>query len=268
MKNSIQKKSFLKRVMAAALTVPVALSQTVLFTSFAEGETAATTTLDVNTFVGVNSDVAVNVPVKVADAGRAFKGAEAQQEYAFAQISDWNEKAKTAMNDLGGQSVTLDTKSLVEDLGRNAWYVQVLKDAVAANAGTATAKFGDQEIVVTIDVDYDMADAVVARMQASEDKKGKNITIVKSGEKIVKGSVVITIDTSKLDSKSVSASAAVNINGATDVESGKKLAKGSRLLLSRSPRLLRMQRSLTTRQTALLQSSQMQRTSQTTTSTR
>ena len=51
------KKSFLKRVAAAAVAVPVALTQTALFTSFAAGDTAdATDTIGVNTFLQITPD--------------------------------------------------------------------------------------------------------------------------------------------------------------------------------------------------------------------
>ena len=47
------KKSFLNRAMAAAIAVPVALSQTVLFTSFAEDAVPNSKAITVDTFLDV-----------------------------------------------------------------------------------------------------------------------------------------------------------------------------------------------------------------------
>ena len=63
------KKSFLKRAMAAAIAVPVALTQTlVCATGFAAEDTAASAdaiTLTIDSLTAVEADTTKNVPVEV-----------------------------------------------------------------------------------------------------------------------------------------------------------------------------------------------------------
>ena len=71
------KKSFLKRVTAAVIALPVALSQTVLFASFAAGESNnnAVDAISLDSFLTVPANQALYTPQD----GEVYRALEAQQ---------------------------------------------------------------------------------------------------------------------------------------------------------------------------------------------
>ena len=195
------KKSFLNRAMAAAIAVPVALSQTVLFASFAAGETATTAT-ESTVF---NIDTFLNVPVENSKVSPITQVADNGDTLVYEKNSIWNSKLATAMNTLESTNQALDTESVLNSIGslEGKWYKDVLVKAISANAEIA-----DQKITVTFDVNFDEEAQALLKEEVIKKVVGENSTLEES---IVKnyittdvpadsfGKITLTIDTANLN---------------------------------------------------------------------
>ncbi len=194
------KKSFLKRVMAAAVAVPVALTQTMLCTSFAAdadvdtaADAAEKTAITVDTFMDVLADPTVNVPEQLG-------------EGYWVQDSTWEEKVATAVTDLYGTTCTLDTAKLADAVEGDADSVAGILRRVLMNEGvTATAVVGDNTVVITVDADY-------VPMAVTEKAAELGVTL-DTAAIAADAQVIITVNTAELDAKKVSAAAVVMIEG-------------------------------------------------------
>ncbi|MBR1529706.1 MAG: hypothetical protein IJ642_10460, partial [Oscillospiraceae bacterium] len=189
------KKSFLNRAMAAAIAVPVALSQTVLFASFAEDKVPVTNVIDVNTFV--------NVPVEDS---KASPITEVTKYAVYEKESTWNQSLRTALNSLDGTVQELDTDALFSQFGRfsDKWYTEIVK-----GAASATAEVSGTDVILTLDVAFtqaekDILENKVADMIISQDsavnKEDLKKDITSNVLDTAKAKVVITVDTTSLDS--------------------------------------------------------------------
>ena len=204
------KKSFLKRVMAAAIAVPVALSQTVLFTSFAEGETAKV--LSTKTFTDVESDVEINVPTLAANG--SYKAPEAGTPYAYVQESDWYEEMQAAVNDLIGTTQTLNTNAIAQRIESNEWWSDEARDIFSqAGAVKATATVNDSDVTVVFDINYNYSQQIIDAVYDRLPEYDSDVKLDLSTSSKVAGTVTVKIDTSELASKKVSATVETNIEG-------------------------------------------------------
>ncbi len=147
------KKSFLKRAMAAAIAVPVALTQTLICTTgFAADDAAAAgaITLTADKLMAVEADTAKNVPVLAEDTGTSR---------AYVQESTWNQVVFGALASVANSensTIELDTAALANAIGGDAWYADALKDALV-NGGSAKAEVSTRDVLVTIGINYDYA---------------------------------------------------------------------------------------------------------------
>ncbi|MCR4644776.1 MAG: hypothetical protein K5695_05125 [Oscillospiraceae bacterium] len=206
------KKSFLKRVMAAAVAVPVALTQTAMFASFAAGEetTAEGDIIDKGTFLNIECDPTVNKP-----ATGEYKAPEASNEDAIVQENNWNSDLRAALNAMYDEQIVLDPAKLADDVSSTAWYSEFFKGAVRAEGTKVTAKIQDTEVVITIAVDYNYGNDAAKRMARGNGAAVENaIATYMNSKAIVRGTIVITADTTDLDtSKEIPVSVEVNLDG-------------------------------------------------------
>lgn len=211
------KKSFLKRVMAAAVAVPVALTQTVLFPSFAVDDTAdGGKTVDVNTFTDVATEATIEKLVSGSEAN--VKAKEAAEDkvttFAWVQKSTWNDKLEVALKGVGDKEIELDPAKLAESIASQGTYVDMAKDVLLDENTTATAAVSQKEVVITLGINYDYVEsareALINKLQnkyPDVDLSGMNI------EGRIKGTVTITADMAGLADKNVQFNVKVNIEG-------------------------------------------------------
>ncbi len=171
------KKSFLKRAMAAAVAVPVALTQTVLCASLAADET----TIDASTFMTVAADAPI--------VGEWKTDATARE---YVQASDWNATTYAALALMAGETYELDTVALADSVASTAWYSELLK-SILKNGATANVAVNLDNVVLTINVDYDYAADAEAIL--SEKLGGIAVDMV---EEPMQGTITVTIDTATL----------------------------------------------------------------------
>ena len=205
------KKSFLKRVMAAAVAVPVALTQTAMFASFAAGEETAADgdIIDKSTFVNVVCDPAVNKPV-TGD----YKAPEVNNEDAIVQENDWNGDLRAALSHMYDEEINLDPAKLADDVTSTAWYSEFFKGAVRAEGTKVTAKIQDTEVVITIALNYNYGNDAAMRITRGSEAYQKAIEEYMDSKAVVSGTIVITADTENLDTnKEIPVSVEVNIDG-------------------------------------------------------
>ncbi len=188
------KKSFLRRVVAAAVAVPVALTQTVLCASFAAdttaAEDAAKDAITMETFM----NVPVDAPITTDENGN------------YVQESIWNNQMDSVAGSLAGTSHDLDTAALAAAVSGDAWYADVLKNAIAS--GTAKADVTLDEVTITANVNYDYAKDVASVLS---EKAGQEITLAAEP---VTGTLVVSATIADLaDSKTVPFSAALTVDG-------------------------------------------------------
>ena len=187
------KKSFLNRAMAAAIAVPVALSQTVLFTSFAEDQVPITNVIDVQTFV--------NVPVENT---KASPITEVTKYEVYEKESTWNQQFRLALNSLDGTVQELNTDSMIDQIARlGKWYKDIFKLATKA-----TAEIDGTDVVLTFDVNFgEDAQAILKNkvvdtvMKNSESMERSVVEAAYTTDVLAnsKGTVTVTIDTASLD---------------------------------------------------------------------
>ncbi len=201
------KKSFLKRAMAAAIAVPVALTQTLLCASFAADTTTEDTataaglgTLTVDTFMGVEADAEKNVPVLVSSGETAR---------TYEQVSEWNVAVYGILNNMAdGEVNELNPAALAATINSEAWYAEALKNAMAD--GDAYFQVNADNVVITVSTNY----AYAADVQALLDAKLGDLT-VDLGNPTSAAEIVVTVDTADLKtSKTLDASAVITVDGA------------------------------------------------------
>ncbi len=134
------KKSFLKRAMAAAIAVPVALTQTVLSVAFAE-DAQASTTLTVDTFMNVPTDG--DYAKLVSDDGTTR---------VWEQTSLWNVAMYNAVNSLAGKTIELDVNELAASVTGDSAKAELVRELILS--GSAEAAISADEVVVTVKGDY------------------------------------------------------------------------------------------------------------------
>jgi len=203
------KKSFLKRVAAAAVAVPVALSQTVLFTSFAEGDAATdSTTVSVDTFLNITPDA--DKLVKASDAkegqfnvweatkGNDVKGTNPYYDNAYVQVSTWNERVKAACNALADGTVyDVEATRLKNSINPNSRYSRFLKEILEDGSAKVSLEVKRDEAVITIDGVVD----VVKQLENLEDEEldeyeALNLDFGDKGQFDM--SIVLTVDLTQL----------------------------------------------------------------------
>nr|MCR5717836.1 hypothetical protein [Oscillospiraceae bacterium] len=211
------KKSFLKRLTAAIVAVPVAMTQTVLFTSFAAGETTTSSdTLDVQSVFNINTNTAKLVAASAfkSAAETRFNAKELGYENAYVQDSAWNEKVISVLNSRDGNSYNISAESLADSIEGVERAHQVLRDALGDKNTKATAYVTDKAVEIVAEFDYDYAEAL--KLQIEDMVRDFDLNIQKNElAKInnLKGTVTVTLDITDLKNKSVNVVADVDING-------------------------------------------------------
>ncbi len=175
------KKSFLKRAMAAAIAVPVALTQTALCVAFAEEAPAVNVTVD--SFLYVPEDGASAKLVSSTDTERVYE-----------QYSIWNTIMYNAVNKMAGKTAVIPGSELAEviEAGDNL-YKSILKNMIASNEAVVEVDKAANTITITVNVNYDSSEDVSALLSK---KLGEDV-YVETG--VFDGEVVLTIDTEKLN---------------------------------------------------------------------
>ncbi len=137
-------KKNLQRVLAAAVAVPVALSQALAINTFAADDAA--TTLSLTSEQLLRAKTTENFPSDAADT----LSADGVQTITFEQSSNWNE---TLAGILAGVSddttVTVATSDLAAILGGTSYYADILK-SVLEDSSDATATYDATNQTVTI----------------------------------------------------------------------------------------------------------------------
>ncbi len=217
------KKSFLKRVMAAAVAVPVALTQTVLFPSFAVDDTAdGGKTVDVNTFTDVATEATIEKLVSGSEAN--VKAKEAAEDkvtkdkvttFAWVQKSTWNDKLEVALKGVGDKEIELDPAKLAESIASQGTYVDMAKDVLLDPNTKAFASVEADKVTITLKIDYDYVES--ARKTLFDKLNAKYPGIINEDELALEGritgSVIITADMADLANKNVQFTVETDIDG-------------------------------------------------------
>ncbi len=183
------KKSFLKRAMAAAIAVPVALTQTVLWTSFAADSDAALKEITKDTFTNVDASAEIT---------------EIEANAVYEQYSNWNKEVYTALGDLQGTTYTIDTAALADSVSSDRWSVDFVQ-RLLTNSANAVVAFNADDVTITADVEY------LAGMLGL---KIKEDGVLNAADYTINGQVVIKIDTLGLyEGKTVSGTATMTVDG-------------------------------------------------------
>ncbi|MBQ8926657.1 MAG: hypothetical protein IJ055_00090 [Oscillospiraceae bacterium] len=197
------KKSLLNRVAAAAIAVPVALSQTVLFASFADvANTAAapvagdtnSKTLSIETLTSVPTDNDVAPIEQVSVEGDL---------YTFQQKSNWNEQLQAALDVMANTTTEINVQDLVKDVDavNSRWYAQSALEAVT----DCNVRVRASSIVITLGADYALGDeSLTNRLKKSMVNGGipeEDAAEILDVNTRVGGEGVITIYTDSIDQK-------------------------------------------------------------------
>ncbi len=176
------KKSFLKRAMAAAIAVPVALTQTLLCVALAEDAPATTTTLTVDTFLSVPTSGDYAKLVSSTDTERVYE-----------QSSMWNVVMFNAVNSMAGKATVISGSELAESIETGgSFYKTVLKNMVASGNAKVEISKDAKTVAITVDVSYDSS-ADVSEFLSKE--LGEDV-FVETG--VFDGEVVLKINTADL----------------------------------------------------------------------
>ncbi|MBE6850410.1 MAG: hypothetical protein E7504_01505 [Ruminococcus sp.] len=176
------KKSFLKRAMAAAIAVPVALTQTLLCVALAEDAPATTTTLTVDTFLSVPTSGDYAKLVSSTDTERVYE-----------QSSMWNVVMFNAVNSMAGKTTVISGSELAESIETGgSFYKTVLKNMVASGNAKVEISKDAKTVAITVDVSYDSS-ADVSEFLSKE--LGEDV-FVETG--VFDGEVVLKINTADL----------------------------------------------------------------------
>ncbi len=175
------KKSFLKRAMAAAIAVPVALTQAALCVAFAEEAPAVNVTVD--SFLYVPEDGADAMLVSSTDTQRVYE-----------QYSVWNKTMYNAVNQMAGKTAVIPGSELAEviEAGDNL-YKTILKNMIASNEAVVEIDRAGNTIKITVDVNYESTEDVSALLSK---KLGKDV-YVETG--LFDGEVVLTVNVEDLN---------------------------------------------------------------------
>jgi len=199
------KKSFLKRAMAAAIAVPVALTQTlVCATGFAAEDTAADTgaiTLTIDSLTAVEADTTKNVPVEVE---------RTEKSRTYVQESSWNKVLYGALGSVAATNPTfdLDAVAMAGVIESEAWYADLLKDALT-NGGSAKVDVTAKDVTITANISYDFSKDIADVLE----QKIPGSSMMIEAQPIV-GTVTIKADTENLiDDTTVSARATIILDG-------------------------------------------------------
>lgn len=190
-------KKTIQRLVAAAVAIPVALSQ-VLAVSVNAAETQQTYTVSLDNLLAVNP--ATGFPTDVDTESDSI---------SFTQESTWNETLAERLGTVNAENVSVDIKSVLAGFDSQNFFINLLKDVVTAS-GNPTATIADG--VVTITGVADMSAYMGSELQDKLDELGGyDVTIDTSILEDV--SYVITITTDLANSKSASASMVITANG-------------------------------------------------------
>ena len=191
------KKTF-QRLIAAAVAIPVALGQ-VLSVSVNAAETQQTYTISMDNMLMVEPET--GFPMDADDSSSVI---------TFTQESDWNTVLAERLGTVNAEAVNFDIKTILDGLNSPNYYVNLLKDIVAASGNpTATMKDG----VVTIQGTADMSAYLGPDLQEKLEELGYENEIDTSVLKDVAYEAVITTDFAA--SKSVTTSMTITAAGET-----------------------------------------------------
>ena len=190
------KKPFLKRAIAAAVAVPVALTQNVMFASFAAGEETGSE----NKVIGKDTFLSIPVDTVPTTDGFAILGApEANNEFAIIQKSNWASDVRAALTAMYDEEVTLNPAKVADSISSTAWYSEFLKNALRAEGTVVTAKILSDDVVITIDVDYNYGNDAAKRITRGRKEYQQAVIDNMNSKAVVKGQIVITADVADID---------------------------------------------------------------------
>ena len=204
--NRTMKKSFLKRVTAAVIALPVALSQTVLFASFAAGESNAVEAINIDSFLTVPASQALYTPqgdeVYRALGAQQTKDGDAGYRY-FIQESIWNAKITNALNSYSGETFEIDAASLLANVNTDRWYMELLKDAAeyqkdGKRANTAVANIYSDSVDLVADVNYPYEQFAQKILDRSIPSEYKDVDFTFKSNGVIDAKVTISGDTTAL----------------------------------------------------------------------
>ena len=225
------KKSFLKRVAAAAVAVPVALTQTALFTAFAVDETAGSTNkITMDSFLNITPSTAEANGFVAAPSAADYRASEIQDEVQtvgnvtllpVVQESLWGQKVENILAGLSDdqRKFSLPKEDLADAIDREGAVYDVIKNAIRdENTYVEAEIIKDDQVVITVNFDYnygqDMADVLADNVAKNG---GAEITLKTDnleGQK-VQGRIVLTADTTKIADNKVTFEATVELGGET-----------------------------------------------------
>ncbi|HAJ97743.1 MAG TPA: hypothetical protein DCO72_08410, partial [Ruminococcus sp.] len=193
------KKSFLKRVTAAVIALPVALSQTVLFASFAE-ESNAVEAINIDSFLTVPAGQALyeadSQEYKALGAQQAKDGG-ADYRY-FIQESVWNARVANAVSSYSGETFTIDATSFAQYITGENWFSTMIRNAVADPSNQAYVNVYSDSIDVVADVNYSYEKFAKDILNRSIPSEYKDVDFAFESTGVVDAKVTISGDTTAL----------------------------------------------------------------------
>ncbi len=200
------KKSFLTRIMAAALSVPVALTQTAAFGTFAADGDEKGSVIDLNSLLDVEAvveDIAVSDITIPAGLQEEVAGAGKLYDTVYAQKGAWNEKLANALAGMDDTTIDLDKTSLVDTLAASkSWYADALCEMLKDDSSKAVANVTSDKITININVTgYDYAATAVKRVQSKLEAEYEDVAKRFNADNIktsLDADVTLTIDTEGL----------------------------------------------------------------------
>ena len=205
------KKSFLKRVTAAVIALPVALSQTVLFASFAAGESNAVEAINIDSFLTVPASQALYTPqgdevYRALGAQQTKDGNNSNYQY-FIQESNWNAKLSQAVLSYSGlvdeennvHTFDLDATEFIQYINGDTWYADMIRNALADPVNQAYVNVYSDGIDFVAHVNnYSYEKFAMDILNRSIPESYKNVDFTFQSDGAVDAKVVISADTTAL----------------------------------------------------------------------
>ena len=242
------KKSFLKRVTAAIVAVPVALTQTALFTSIAADGTTDTTasagakTVDMTNIMAVTSTKLTPAKDFKSSAATSFRAKELDYTNAYVQVSDWGDTVRNyvlpgTVKDEKEVSLTeAQKKEFANKITRKGAAADLVRNAIMSKDTNVTVATKQNAVVVTIDINYaygaDLCKMAEDAMNKKIAQRYDDVTVTvtptalaadaKTDKNRVSGKIVITANMDKVEEKDITFTSSVKFGG-TEQKSAKEV---------------------------------------------
>jgi exonuclease VII small subunit len=242
------KKSFLKRVTAAIVAVPVALTQTALFTSIAADGTTDTTasagakTVDMTNIMAVTSTKLTPAKDFKSSAATSFRAKELDYTNAYVQVSDWGDTVRNyvlpgTVKDEKEVSLTeAQKKEFANKITRKGAAADLVRNAIMSKDTNVIVATKQNAVVVTIDINYaygaDLCKMAEDAMNKKIAQRYDDVTVTvtptalaadaKTDKNRVSGKIVITANMDKVEEKDITFTSSVKFGG-TEQKSAKEV---------------------------------------------